>query len=77
MKLQKIEPKEFNKTDEERLKTIMSRYCKTHNKTSVSTQTLGAPFRAVYINSSTPLLLINPVITGYAGDTILSQEVSE
>lgn len=77
MKIKKIEPTKFTKVDEEYLKTILSRYCKTHNRTAVSTQTLGAPFRAIYLNSETELLLMNPVISGYAGDTILSQEVSE
>lgn len=77
MKLQKIEATQFTTSDEEFLKTIMSRYCKTHGRTAVSTQTLGAPFRAIYLKSTNDLLLINPVIMGYAGDTILSQEVSE
>ena len=77
MKLKKIESISFTKFDEEVLKTDLMRYCKTHNVYAVSTQSTGHPFRAIYINSETPILLINPVITGYAGDTILSQEVSE
>jgi hypothetical protein len=77
MKIKKIEATEFTKVDEENLKTILSRYCKQNNRTAVSTQTIGAPFRAIYLKSDTELLLMNPVITGYSGDTILSQEVSE
>ena len=77
MKLKKIESTTFTKVDEENLKTRLHRYCKQNGLYAVSTQSIGQPFRAFYINSETPLLLINPTITGYSGDTLLSQEVSE
>jgi hypothetical protein len=77
MKLKKIESTEFTSSDEEILKADLSAYCRRNKVYAVTTQTVKLPFRAVYINSETPILLINPVIKGYAGDTILSQEISE
>jgi len=77
MKIKKIEPTLFDKSDEENLRKKLSSHCKRKNLYAVSTQSIGIPFRAFFINSETPILLINPKITGYSGDTILSQEVSE
>jgi hypothetical protein len=77
MKIRKIESSQFTKTDEELLNKKLSSHCRRNNLFAVSTQTIESKFRAVYINSETPILLINPTITGYAGDTILSQEISE
>lgn len=77
MKLKKIESTPFDKNDEELLKNKLSSYCKRKNLYASSTQSIGIPFRAFYINSDAPLLLINPIITGYSGETILSQEISE
>lgn len=77
MKIKKIESSSFNQNDEESLKKRLSSYCKRNNLYAASTQSIGSSFRAFYINAETPLLLINPIITGYSGETILSQEVSE
>lgn len=77
MKIKKIESTSFNQNDEEVLKKKLSSYCKRNNLYAASTQSIGSKFRACYINSETPILLINPKITGYSGDTILSQEISE
>ncbi len=77
MKIKKIESTAFNQSDEELLKKKLSSYCKRNDLYAASTQSIGIPLRAFYINSETPLLLINPIITGYSGDTILSQEISE
>jgi len=77
MKIKKIESTSFNQADEEVLRKKLASYCKRNNLYAVSTQSIGNPFRAFYIDSETPILLINPKITGYSGDTILSQEVSE
>jgi hypothetical protein len=77
MKIKKIESTTFTKEQEEVLRKQLSSYCKRNNAYAVSTQSIDSPLRAFYINSETPILLINPVISGYAGDTILSQEVSE
>lgn len=77
MKLKKIESTSFNQNDEDVLRKKLASYCKRNNLYAVSTQSLNLPFRAFYIDSETPILLINPKIIGYSGETILSQEVSE
>ena len=77
MKINKIESTSFNQNDEEFLRKKLASYCKQNNLYAASTQSLGVAFRAFYINSETPILLINPKITGFTGETILSQEVSE
>jgi len=77
MKLQKIESTTFTSDDEQLLTKKLSEYCKRNNAYAVSTQSVKLPFRAFYINSETPILLINPVITQYSNQTINSQEISE
>ena len=68
----------FTAGDEQKLKEIMGTYCKKRNLFTVSSQTVGKPFRAVYINSpEAELLLMNPVIQKYGEDMVSSQEVSE
>ena len=77
MKLKKIEPSSFNQSDEEVLKKKLISYCRRNNLYAASTQSIDSKFRAFLINTDVPLLLINPVIVGYSGETILSQETSE
>jgi hypothetical protein len=77
MKLKKIEPTTFTSEDEENLKKVLSTHCNRKNLYAISTQGLDLPFRAFYLNSETPILLINPVITQYSNQTINSQEISE
>jgi hypothetical protein len=78
-KIQVIPPtKSYSAEDEVKLKDKLSKYCEKHKLYAVSTQTLGAPFRAVYINTpETKLLLINPYIKTLGTDFINSSEVSE
>lgn len=76
--LRKIEPIPFTKEDEDRLREKLSKYCEKKKLYCVSTRTIGAPYRAVYLNSSdAKLLLINPIVTKYSDDKIRSEELSE
>ena len=77
MKIKKLESTSFNQSDEKNLRKKLASHCKRNNLYAASTQSIGSSLRAFYINSETPILLINPKITGYSGETILSQEVSE
>jgi len=74
-----IEPiKSYSKDQEDALRTKMSQYCEKKHLYAVSTQTIGAPFRAVYINTAeSKLLLINPMIKTLGTDFVNSTEVSE
>lgn len=77
MKLKRIEPTQFNQSDEEIIKKRLISYCNKNKFYAASTQSIGLPFRAFLINTETPLLLINPTILKYSPEMILSQEVSE
>lgn len=76
--IKKIEPKSVTKEEEERLYTKLQKYSESNKLFAVSTQTIGKPYRAFFINTEdSKLLLINPIIKKYEGETINSQEVSE
>lgn len=76
--IKKIEPKPVTKEEEEKLYKKLQRYSEKNKMFAVSTQTIGKPYRAFFINTEdSKLLLINPIIKNYSGDTINSQEVSE
>jgi peptide deformylase len=78
MKVTKIESKPVTKEEEENLHKKLQRYSESHKMFAVSTQTIGKPYRAFFINTEeSKLLLINPTIKKYSGDIINSQEVSE
>lgn len=73
-----IPTKGFTSDDESNLKRIMGSYCEKRKLFVVSSQTIGKPFRAIYINSNDGrLLLMNPKITKFGNNIINSQEVSE
>jgi peptide deformylase len=77
-KIYKIQPKDVTKEDEQKLYNRLHKYCENNKLFAVSTQTIGKPYRAFYINTDeSKLLLINPVIKNYSGEIINSQEVSE
>lgn len=76
--IKKLEPTTITKKEEELLHVKLRKYAEKHNMFAVCTQTIGKPYRAFFINTeSSKLLLVNPVIKNYGGETINSQEVSE
>jgi peptide deformylase len=58
------------------LKTL-KRYASSTKLSAVCTRSVNLPFRAFYLNTETPLLLINPYITKYSNDAFQSTEMSE
>jgi peptide deformylase len=74
-----IEPiKTYSKEQEDELREKMAKYCEKNKLHAISTQTIGYPFRAIYINTpDSKLLLINPVIKKLGTDYVNSSEVSE
>jgi peptide deformylase len=77
MKLTKIESTPFTKSDEELILKTLKRYASKTNLSAVCTRSVNLPFRAFYLNTETPLLLINPYITKYSNDAFQSTEMSE
>lgn len=78
LKLSPIPSKEFTADDEAYLRKVMGNYCEKKKLFIVSSQTIGSPFRAIYINSDEArLLLMNPKITKIGEGRVNSQEVSE
>lgn len=76
--LRKIEPIPFTTDDESKLREKLSKFCEKKRLYCVSTRTIGAPYRAVYINGpDAKLLLINPIVTKYGDDKVRSEELSE
>lgn len=76
--IKKIESKPVTKEEEEKLYNKLQKYSEHNKMFAVSTQTIGKPYRAFFINTEeSKLLLINPTIKKYSGETINSQEVSE
>lgn len=76
--IKKIEIKPVTKEEEQKLFNKLKKYCENNKMFAISTQTIGKPYRAFFINTDdSKLLLINPTIKKYDGDTINSQEVSE
>lgn len=76
--IKKIESKPITKEEEEKLYKKLQRYSESHKMFAVSTQTIGHPYRAFFINiEDSKLLLVNPTVKKYSGDIINSQEVSE
>lgn len=68
----------YTKEDEDVLREKMKRFCEKKHLYMISSQTIGKPHRAIYINSEdTKLLLINPTIKEFSKDIINSIEVSE
>ena len=77
MKLTKIESTPFTKSDEELILKTLKRYASSTKLSAVCTRSVNLPFRAFYLNTETPLLLINPYITKYSNDAFQSTEMSE
>jgi peptide deformylase len=77
MKLNKIEAVPFTKSDEELIEKTLKRFAKQNNLSAVCTRSVNLPFRAFYLNTETPLLLINPYITKYSDKAFQSTEMSE
>ena len=77
MKLTKIESTPFTKSDEELILKTLKRYANNTKLSAVCTRSVNLPFRAFYLNTETPLLLINPYITKYSNDAFQSTEMSE
>ena len=77
MKLTKIESTPFTKSDEELILKTLKRYASSIKLSAVCTRSVNLPFRAFYLNTETPLLLINPYITKYSNDAFQSTEMSE
>jgi peptide deformylase len=77
MKLTKIESTPFTKSDEELILKTLKRYASRTKLSAVCTRSVNLPFRAFYLNTETPLLLINPYITKYSNDAFQSTEMSE
>jgi hypothetical protein len=77
MKLTRIESTPFTKSDEELILKTLKRYASKTNLSAVCTRSVNLPFRAFYLNTETPLLLINPYITKYSNDAFQSTEMSE
>lgn len=77
MKLTKIESTPFTKSDEELILKTLKRYASNTKLSAVCTRSVNLPFRAFYLNTETPLLLINPYITKYSNDAFQSTEMSE
>jgi hypothetical protein len=77
MKLTKIESTPFTKSDEELILKTLKRYASSTNLSAVCTRSVNLPFRAFYLNTETPLLLINPYITKYSNDGFQSSETSQ
>ena len=77
MKLTKIESTPFTKSDEELILKTLKRYASGTKLSAVCTRSVNLPFRAFYLNTETPLLLINPYITKYSNDAFQSTEMSE
>lgn len=77
-KIKKIESTDFTKEDEASLYKKMYDFCVKNKRYIVSSQTIGKPFRAIFLNSpTTKLLMINPSIKLYGEDKVLSQETCE
>jgi hypothetical protein len=77
MKLTKIEAVPFTKSDEELIEKTLKRFAKQNKLSAVCTRSVNLPFRAFYLNTETPLLLINPYITKYSNEAFQSTETSE
>lgn len=77
MKLKKIESTSFTKIDEELILKTLKRFASTNKLSAVCTRSVNLPFRAFYLNTETPLLLINPYITKYSNEGFQSSETSE
>ena len=77
MKLKKIEAVPFTQEDEELILKTLKRFATKNNLSAVCTRSVNLPFRAFYLNTETPLLLINPFITNYSKEAFQSTETSE
>ena len=77
MKLKKIESTPFTKEDEELILKTLRRFATQNKLSAVCTRSVNLPFRAFYLNTETPLLLINPTIINYSNEGFQSSETSE
>lgn len=77
MKLNKKESTPFTKEDEQLILKTLKAYSTKNKLVAVSTQSVNLPFRAFYLNTDTPILLINPKIVNYSKDAFQSSETSD
>ena len=79
VQIKKINPVvSYSKDAEDKLKVVMATYCEKRRLYMISTQTIGKPHRAIYINGpETKLLLMNPAAKEYSKEIINSSEISE